>query len=93
MVRLVFSWNVRPNEEQAYYEFILQEFAPKIAAMGIQITEAWLTVYGEGPQIIMPGIAPNRDALMAALESEEWKELEAHLKKFVTDYRLRILDG
>ncbi len=92
MVRLVFSWNIKTDEEAAYFEFIVQEFAPKIMKMGVRLTEAWYTTYGEGPQIIMPGVAADRDTLRQALESDEWLELVEKLNGFVTDYQCRILD-
>jgi len=92
MVRLVFSWNIKTDEEAEYFEFIVQEFAPKIMKMGIRLTEAWYTTYGEGPQIIMPGVAMDRDSLQTALDSDEWHELVEKLGGFVTDYRCRITD-
>lgn len=92
MVRLIFSWNIKSDEEPAYFEFIVQEFAPKLIKMGIRPTEAWYTVYGEGPQIIMPAVAADRESLQRVLESEEWLELVNKLKNFVTDYQCRILN-
>jgi hypothetical protein len=92
MVRLVFSWNIKTDEETAYFEFIVQEFAPKIMKMGIRLTEAWYTTYGEGPQIIMPGVAADVEALQTALNSDEWIELVEKLNNFVTDYQCRMLD-
>ena len=91
MIKLVFSWNIKNDEGREYFEFIVQEFAPKIMRMGIRLTEAWYTVYGTGPQIIMPGIATDRAALEAAMRSEEWQSLTGRLQNFVTDYRCRIV--
>jgi hypothetical protein len=91
MIRLVFSWNIKSNEEREYFEFIVQEFAPKIMRMGIRLTEAWYTVYGAGPQIIMPGIAIDRAALQETMASPDWQRLVERLQAFVTDYRCRIV--
>ncbi len=92
MVRLVFSWNIRTDEEPAYFEFIVHEFAPKIMKMGVRLTEAWYTTYGEGPQIIMPGVAADADTLREALNSGEWLGLVEKLGNFVTDYQCKMLD-
>ena len=92
MVRLVFSWNIRTDEEAAYFEFIVQEFAPKIMKMGVRLTEAWYTTYGEGPQIIMPGVAIDSDSLREALNSDEWLDLVEKLGNFVTDYQCKVLE-
>ena len=91
MVRLVCSWNIKSDAEPSYFEFIVQEFAPKMIKMGIRPTEVWYTVYGEGPQIIMPAIAADHESLQQVLSSEEWLELVDRLNTFVTDYQLRIL--
>ncbi len=92
MVRLVFSWNIRTDEEAAYFEFIVHEFAPKIMKMGVRLTEAWYTTYGVGPQIIMPGVAADADTLREALNSDEWLSLVEKLGNFVTDYQCKMLD-
>lgn len=91
MVKLVFSWNIKVEEETAYFEFIVQEFAPKIARMGIALTEAWYTLWGSGPQIIMPGTIDNKSSLDKVVHSSEWAELEEKLLSFVSDYRMRVL--
>ncbi len=92
MTRLVFSWNIKADAETAYFEFVVQELAPKLVKLGIRPTEAWYTVYGEGPQIIMPAIAADRESLDQVLNGEQWAELIERLKMFVTDYQLHILD-
>ena len=91
MVKLVMSWNIKSNEEPAYFEFVVQEFAPRIMKLGVRPTEAWYTVYGEGPQIITVGEADDRETLDRALESEAWSELMGKLQQFVTDYRQKIV--
>jgi hypothetical protein len=91
MVRLVFSWNIKTDEEAEYFEFIVQEFAPRIIKMGIRLTEAWYTTYGAGPQIIMPGVAADGESLQQALNSDEWLELIDKLNNFVTDYQCKVL--
>ncbi len=92
MVKLVFSWNIIDSLDREYFEFIVQEFAPKIARMGIRLTEAWYTVYGAGPQIIMPCVTADRIALEATMMSEEWSTLVARLQSFVTDYTCRVVE-
>jgi hypothetical protein len=91
MVKLVMSWNIKSDEEPAYFEFMVQEFAPRVMKLGLRPTEAWYTVYGEGPKIITVGEAPDRETLDRALESDEWSELLDKLNAFVTDYKQKII--
>ena len=91
MVKLVMSWNIKSQEEPAYFEFVVQEFAPGIMKLGIRPTEAWYTVYGEGPQIITVGEANDRETLDRALSSDDWSELMKKLDGFVTDYKQKVV--
>ncbi len=91
MVKLVMSWNIKSQEEPAYFEFVVQEFAPRIMKLGIRPTEAWYTVYGEGPQIITVGEANDRETLDRALSSDDWSELMKKLDGFVTDYKQKVV--
>ena len=91
MIKLIMSWNIKTDEEPAYFEFMVQEFAPRIMKLGMRPTEAWYTVYGEGPQIITVGEAPDRETLNRALASDEWTELLEKLNAFVTDYKQKIV--
>ncbi|HEY3290382.1 MAG TPA: hypothetical protein VGK87_09665, partial [Anaerolineae bacterium] len=77
--------------EPAYFEFVVQEFAPRIMKLGIRPTEAWYTVYGEGPQIITVGEANDRETLDKVLAGEEWAELMQKLNGFVTDYKHKVI--
>jgi hypothetical protein len=90
MVKLIMSWNIKTDEEPAYFEFMVQEFAPRVMKLGMRPTEAWYTVYGAGPQIITVGEAADRETLNRALESPDWAELLEKLQGFVTDYKQRI---
>jgi hypothetical protein len=90
MVKLITSWNIKTDEEPAYFEFMVQEFAPRIMKLGMRPTEAWYTVYGEGPQIITVVEAADRDTLNKALQSDDWNELLEKLNAFVTDYKQKI---
>ncbi|MFN3705873.1 MAG: hypothetical protein ACK4WM_07760 [Thermoflexales bacterium] len=92
MVRFVLSWNIIAEEESAYFEFIVRDFVPRLGQAGVRLNEAWLTLYGEGPQIIMSGVAPDRESFERLLQSREWQALTQKLKQLVTDYQLRILD-
>lgn len=91
MVKLVMSWNIKSEEEPAYFEFVVQEFAPGIMKLGVKPTEAWYTVYGQGPQIITVGEADDSQKLDQALSSEEWAALMSKLQTFVTDYKQKVV--
>ena len=91
MVKLLMSWDIRPGQETEYFEFVVREFAPGIMKLGIQPTEAWYTVYGNGPQILTGGVAEDLQTMQGILLTEEWKELHDKLMGFVTDFQQKIV--
>ena len=91
MVKLLMSWNIKEGMEQSYFEFIVREFAPGLMRLGIQPTEAWYTVYGEGPRMLTGGVVDKLETMLRILESEEWKKLHGKLLEYVTDYNHKIV--
>lgn len=90
-VRLIMSYDIKAGRDQEYFEFLVREFAPGLARLGIQPTESWYTMYGKYPQIMTGGIAEDFEALKATLNSKEWIDLLGKLSEFVTNYRHRII--
>ena len=91
MFKLLMSWNIRSGQEEAYFEFIVQEFGPGLMELGIRPTDAWYTQYGDRPQILTGGIAENLENLQVALASDEWHSLKQKLFNYVVDYSQKIV--
>ncbi len=91
MMKLLMSWDIKPGRETAYFEFMVKEFAPGIMKIGIQPTEAWYTVFGDGPQIVTGGVVEDLETMMKILESDEWRELKEQLMGFVTNYNHKVI--
>lgn len=90
-VKLLLSYDITPDTQQAYYEFILREFIPKLQAMGLAMTEAWHTAYGDYPLRMAAFVAPDKETLDQVLSSEEWEKLQEQFNKFVTNLQLKII--
>ena len=93
MYKLLLSWDIKPTRDQEYFEFMVREFAPRITSMGLTPTEAWFSVYGDGPQIIVEGITDDLETMRTLLESDEWDALNDRLMEFVEDYRQKVVAG
>lgn len=91
MFKLLMSWNIRPGQEEAYFEFVVREFGPGLLKLGIRPTDAWYTQYGDRPQILTGGIAEDLESLQTALASDEWRNLKKKLSTYVTDYNHKII--
>jgi len=85
------TWDIKPGQEQVYFEFATQTFAPTLIKLGWQITEAWYTLYGEGPQILTAGITDNLEKMRDILDSPQWAELKTQLLEHVTDFEYKVI--
>jgi hypothetical protein len=90
-IKLLMSWDIRPGQEQTYFEFAMQTFAPALMEMGWQPTEAWYTLYGDGPQIMTAGITDSVDKMRDILDSGEWEELKNQLLEYVTNFEYKVI--
>ena len=91
MAKLLMRWNIQAGKEADYFEFVLKEFAPAINKMGLQLTESWYTVYGEGPQILTGAVTESQDEMDSALESEPWDKLIDKLKEYVNNFGYKVV--
>jgi len=90
-VKLIMSWDIKQNRDQEYFEFVVREFAPGIARLGLQPTEAWFTVFGKRPQIMMGGITEDYQTMKTMLTTPEWNELHEKLLQYVINYQQKVI--
>lgn len=91
MVKILMSWDIKPGSESDYFEFIVREFAPGIMKLGIQPTEAWYTVFGDGPQILTGAVAEDLTTMQSILASGDWKSLQDKLFEYVVNFNFKIV--
>lgn len=91
MIKLLLTWDIKPGQDQEYFEFIVREFAPGLTRLGLTPTEAWFAVYGECPQILMEGITDDLETMRVMLASDDWKTLQEKLLTYVDNYQQKIV--
>jgi len=91
MVKLLMTWDIKPGSETEYFEFIVKEFAPGMMKLGMQPTEAWYTLYGNGPQILTGSITEDLDSMHKILESDDWQQLQNKLFDYVANFNSKIV--
>ncbi len=93
MVKLLMKWDIKSGQEQPYFEFVMQEFAPGLIRLGLQPTEAWYSAYGQGPQILTGVVTEDLATMHRILESDDWRTLFEHLLVHVTNYSQKIVQA
>jgi hypothetical protein len=90
-IKLLMTWDISPGKEQEYFEFVVREFIPGVQRLGFELSDAWATVYGNQPQILVGALLPSITKLRQVLNSNEWNSLHNQLRDYVTNYSEKIV--
>jgi len=89
-IKVIMSWDIIPGREQEYFEFVVRNFMPGVQKLGMALSDAWVTIYGEHPQILVGAVVPGLERAQEIIESEEWSLLKNQLTDYVTNYELKL---
>ncbi|RPI23817.1 MAG: hypothetical protein EHM70_22050 [Chloroflexota bacterium] len=92
-VKLLMTWDITPEHETEYFEFVVREFIPGLQRMGFEVSDAWATVYGSQPQIMVGATNSSANKVRQTLRSNDWKSLNNQLMDFVHNYRHKIVEA
>jgi hypothetical protein len=90
-VKLIMTWDIAPDHEQDYFEFVIGEFIPGVQRLGFQPAEAWATIYGDYPQIQVGILAENLPDVQQILHSEGWTTLQDKLFALVKNFSYKVV--
>ncbi len=88
---VVLTYDIAPDQEEEYYRFVLGEFVPGLQGLGLYLIRAWHTVYGDYPVRQSEFVAQDMDTIRRVFNSEEFRNLEARLFDFVTNYDRKVV--
>ncbi len=89
--KLLLSWDILPGREQEYFEFVVREFIPGIQALGLEPSDAWLTIYGDQPQILTGMKISSLNLLNNAIASQEWDGMIVKLLDYVENLEIKTV--
>lgn len=90
-VKLIMTWDIVPEHEQEYFEFVIRDFIPGVQRLGCELSDAWATVYGDQPQIMVGAIISSINRARQLISSHEWTDLNLKLKEYVQNYDQKII--
>ena len=89
--KIIMRWNVRPEMESEYFEFLVHELIPAMNKLGINDIQVWYTAYGECEQKMAEGINESADDLLHVIRTDEWHSLTDRLQGFVLDFSQKVI--
>jgi len=85
------TWDISPDHEQEYFEFVIGEFVPGVQRLGLQPAEAWATLYGSYPQIQVTLLADSVSQARGVLASNDWGQLQDRLFAYIKNYTCKVV--
>ena len=85
------TWDILPGREQEYFEFVVREFIPEVQELGLEPSDAWVTVYGDQPQILSSAEVNSKESLDSILASVEWDQLLLKLHDYVENLEFKTV--
>ncbi len=93
-VSLIMTWNIKPDMEQEYFEFVVRDWVPATTRLGLQTVAAWYTAYRSSldvPMIRVEGVTESPDEMRRVLQHPDWQELQDRLAEYVESYSQKVL--
>jgi hypothetical protein len=91
LTKLVMRWDIRPETESDYFEFLVHEFIPGMNRLGIGEIQVWYTTFGECEQKLATGVTNSQEEMEKALKSTAWRKLIQTLQEYVTNLHLKVV--
>jgi hypothetical protein len=89
--KLILKWDINPETEPEYFEFMVSEFIPAINRLGINDVQAWYTMYGDCEQILFSGLADGEEQMKNILGSTSWADLQDRLEDLVSNLERKVI--
>lgn len=90
-MKLLISYDVRPDNMQAYYQFVLGRYIPVMQALGLEMSEAWHTAYGRQPNRLVAFVCRDPQTMRDVVDGDAWAELNDQLEEYVSDLRYKVI--
>ncbi len=91
MVKVLLSYTMKPGREEECQRYVMQVLAPGLARLGLRITDAWYTMWGDAPQILGGGVLEDEDQARRLLSSPEWAKLVEGLEPLVEEFHVKVV--
>jgi hypothetical protein len=90
-LKLLISYDVKPDSMQMYYQFVLGRYIPVLQSLGLEMSEAWHTAYGNWPNRLVGFVSRDAATMRQVMGDDTWRELNEQLEEYVTDLRYKVI--
>jgi hypothetical protein len=70
---------------------MLGRYIPVMQTMGLEVSEAWHTAYGDYPNRLVAFVSRDRSTVDDVLENDIWEALTRQLLELVTEFSFKVV--
>ena len=89
--KLLISYDVKPELLNEYRQFVLGQYIPFMGSMGLQISQAWHTAYGNAPNRLLEFVCRERDTVTNLFQDDEWTTFNEKMEMFVEGFNYKVV--
>ena len=89
--KVMLTYEIKEELLQDYYQFVMGQYVPALQSMGLQMSEAWQTAYGDAPNRLLGFVCEDQATMMEAINSDTWVSLTDQFENFVTDLTYKVI--
>ncbi len=89
--KLIMTWDITEGKEQEYFDFLIHTFVPRMNQLGFELTDAWATIYGDCPQVLVTAILPDELEAERRMSQNDWNVLIDQLEGFVDNLEMKLV--
>ena len=89
--KLILTFDINPEDQQEYFKFMIGRYVPVVQSLGVEMSDAYHTAYGDHPHRLIVFVSPTRAALDDLLASETWAALNKQLATYITGLHYKVV--
>ncbi len=89
--KLLLSYEVNSESLQEYYQFVMTRYIPTMQSLGLQMSEAWHTAYGDAPNRLIGFVTDNQENMLDLLQDDDWLALNDQLEQYVSEFTYKMI--
>jgi len=89
--KLLLVYDVLPEHMDAYFRFFIGRYIPVMQTMGMEVSEAWQTAYGNAPNRMVGFVSPSRQRVVDLVQDTTWSKLNQELGNFVVNFSYKVI--
>jgi hypothetical protein len=89
--KVILTYDIQPGKQSEYSQFVLGKFIPGVQALNLYIMGVYHTIHGDYPARQAEFVTDSWDAMVDALNSDEFGALEGVLKGFTLNYHRKVV--